>query len=440
MKANLANLPLTAANNYQVANQSTVTKQTATKLTVAKQTTNQETNHQIIANNQAPAVELVASSYEAFVELLYNEIKSQVKASPAGVKVIAERIAKEVTRICDKSARIQTSGETNSWQLTLGRHRIQKCLRYYQMGSHRGRVELHSSLGAIVYRHISVPGSQLGFDGRYNLIEDFLQAFYIEAIKAFRRENELAEDYTPRTQLQLAEYMAFTEQYAKRRINLPGGCNQQLIILRAQGFTRRQPQETTVDFEAAVESAKTEDGEAYQRSSTVQQLRSQMVAQSNHDIAEDSERDRVISELIKYLEAQDQKDCVDYLVLKMQDLSAPEIDQILGLTSRQRDYLQQRFKYHVEKFSRTHQWQLVHQWLGVGLEQKLGLSTHQWECFVSQLNEQQKQILHLKAEKHSDQIIAKTVKCTPKQLQKRWTQLLEMAWAIRNGNAEVQIG
>lgn len=304
----------------------------------------------------------------------------------------------------------------------------------------KGRVELHSQLGAMVYRHVATPNSDLGFDARYNLIEDFLQAFYLEAIKAFRRENELAEDYTPRTQLELAEYMAFTEQYAKRRINLPGGANQQLVILRAQGFARRLPQETTVDIERAVESGKTEDSESYQRNSAVQQVRSQMIAQPSFDPAEESERDRVISELVKYLESQGQSDCVDYLTLKLQDFSAPEIDQILGLTSRQRDYLQQRFKYHVEKFAKQHHWQLVHQWLGAGLEQKLGLSSQQWDIFLSQLTEQQRQILDLKAEKQSDQAIAKAVKCTPKQLQKRWTQLLELAWDIRNGNTEIQPG
>ena len=392
------------------------------------------------AANLAVAPAPVSTANNDLTTLLCEEIQPQVKANPNCVKAIALRIAKEVERICDKSSRIQTSGEIQSWQLTLARHRMQKCLRYYQLGSQRGRVELHSTLGAMVYRHVSNPAAQLGFDGRYSLIEDFLQAFYIEGIKAFRRENELPENYSPRTQLQLAEYMAFTEQYAKRRINLPGGCNQQLIILRAQGYSRRQPQETTVDFEAAMESGRSEDAEAYQRNSAVQQLRSQMVAQASSDPAEDSERDRVISELMQYLEAQGQKDCVDYLTLKLQDLSAPEIDHILGLTTRQRDYLQQRFKYHVEKFARTHNWQLVHQWLGAGLEQKLGLSSQQWENFVQQLNEQERQILQLKSAKENDQLIAKAVKCTPKQLQKRWTQLLEIAWTIRNGNAEPQVG
>ncbi|MBW4669580.1 MAG: HetZ-related protein [Cyanomargarita calcarea GSE-NOS-MK-12-04C] len=384
--------------------------------------------------------ELHVANTDSLMQVLCQEMQANMKASPGCVKAVAQRIVKEVERICDKSSRIQTSGEIKSWQMTLARHRLQKCLRYYQLGSKRGRVELHSHLGAMVYRHVVTAGSELGFDARYTLIEDFLQAFYIEGIKAFRRENELAEDYSPRTQLQLAEYIAFTEQYAKRRINLPGGNNQQLIILRAQSFARRQPQETAVDFEAAIEGGRTEEGESYQRNSAVQQLRSQMISKSSFDPAEESERDRVISELMKYLELQGQKDCVDYLTLKLQDLSAPEIDQILGLSSRQRDYLQQRFKYHVEKFARTHEWQLVHQWLGAGLEQKLGMSKVQWDNFVAQLNEQERQILHLKVAKENDQAIAKAIKCTPKQLQKRWTQLLEIAWSIRNGNAEAQAG
>lgn len=387
-----------------------------------------------------PAAAQPPSTIDTLVELLCKEMQAPVKAAPKCVEAVAKRIVKEVERICDKSPRIQKSGQIRSWQVTLARHRLQKCQRYYQLGSRQGRVELHSHLSAIIYRHVVASSCEVGFEARCNLIEDFLQAFYLEAIKAFRRENQLPEDYTPRTLLEVAEYMAFTEQYAKRRINLPGGANQQLVILRAQGFARRLPQETTVDIEQAVESGKTEEAESYQRNSAVQQVRSQMIVQSNFDLAEDSDRDHVISELVKYLESQGQRDCVDYLALKLQDLPAPEIDQILGLTTRQRDYLQQRFKYHVEKFARAHQWQLVHQWLGAGVEQKLGMSSQQWESFLSQLSEQQRQILQLKSAKQSDQAIAKAIKCTPKQLQKRWTHLLELAWAIRNGNTEVQAG
>jgi len=94
----------------------------------------------------------------------------------------------------------------------------------------------------------------------------------------------------------------------------------------------------------------------------------------------------------------------------------------------------------VQKFAKQHQWQLVHQWLGAGLEQKLGLSAQQWNTLMGTLSLPQQQLLQLKLARHSDQAIAKTLKCTPKQLQKRWTELLDTAWAIRNGNTEVQAG
>ncbi|MBD2091862.1 HetZ-related protein [Microcoleus sp. FACHB-1515] len=380
---------------------------------------------------------------EELTHLLLQELTAQIPAASATAQAVAHRLAAEVDRVCQKSDRIQASGQQHTWQLTLARHRLQKCLSYYQLGSRRGRVELHSHLSAMVYRHVAPSRSHLGFSGRYSLIEDFLQSFYIEALKQFRREADLPADYSPGTRLELAEYMAFTEHYAKRRISLSGQRNQQLIVLRAQGFAKRQPPETALDMEAAVETAKGEDAENHSRSPLVQQVREQMVSEAA-DPAESVLRDRVVQELTQYLEAQGQADCADYLALKMQDLSVPEIDSILGLTPRQRDYLQQRFKYHVEKFARSHKWQLVHQWLGADLDQNLGLSRLQWEAFVKTLSPEQRQLLELKGvgvgvvqtEPRSDEAIAKILKCTPKQVHRRWVKLLDLAWQARNQGRE----
>ncbi len=371
-------------------------------------------------------------------QFLVTEYQGDLPTLSASVEAVMNRIATEVTRICAKSNRIQTSGQIQTWQITLAKHRMQKCLAYYRLGSRRGRVELHSHLSAMVYRQIAPARSNLGFQARYNLIEDFLQGFYIEVMKAFRREHGLPNDYSPKTRLELAEYMAFADHYAKRRISLPGRRNQQLVILRAQGFANRQPQETAVDIEMAVESSRGDDAEIHSRSPVMQQVREFMVSDAV-DPSESVLRDRVISELIAYLEAQGQSDCVNYLTLKLQDLSVPEIDDILGLTTRQRDYLQQRFKYHVEKFARSHQWELVHQWLGADLDQNLGLSLQQWELFQTELSPEQRELLQLKRSQKSDrttppsdQDIAKALNCTPKQVQKRWTKLLEEAWEFRN--------
>lgn len=359
------------------------------------------------------------------------ELESDLKISSKTVNKVAERIATEVERICIKSDRIQTSGRVGSWRMTLARYRLQKCIHYYELGSQQGRVELHSSLSTMVYRPIAPAHSQLSFQARYSLIEDFLQGFYTESLRAFRRENELPDQYQPRTRLELAEYMAFTEQYAKRRITLPTQHSQQLIVLRAQRFASRQPQEIAVDIETAMETAKGDEAEAYGRSPILQLIREQMVAEKD-DPSEAVLRDRVIAELMRYLEDQGQQDCVDYLTLKLQDLSVPEIDELLGLTPRQRDYLQQRFKYHVEKFTTSGNWKLVHEWLGADLDQNLGLSPQQWNVFLEKLSVEQKQLLKLKQSGVTDQELLQVLKCTAKQLQKRWGQLLDLARQMRN--------
>jgi hypothetical protein len=370
---------------------------------------------------------------QALTQILARELRSEIPTLSGNVEALSRRITAEVERICHKSGRIQSSGQGRSWQLSLARHRLQKCLTYYKLGSRQGRVDLHSTLGSMVYRYVAPSRMQLGFQGRYSLIEDFLQGFYTESLKAFRRENELPEDYQPRSRLELAEYMAFTEQYAKRRIGLPGG-TQQLVVLRAQRFGQRQPQEVSVDIEQALESPRGEEAEAHNRSPIAQKLREHMVADAADTSADGVLRDRVVSELVAYLESQGQAECVDYLLLKLQDHSAPEIDEILNLTPRQRDYLQQRFKYHVEKFALSQNWKLVHEWLGADLDQNLGLSAQEWEIFLNKLTPEQSRLLELKRSQAADGEILRDLKCTAKQLQKRWEALLDLARQTRNQN------
>lgn len=395
--------------------------------------------------SQYDSTEEVSADHLKLVEYIISSFQSDIPSISSSVRGVAERLSKEVERICEKSDRIQTSGDVEEWLHTLSQHRVKKCLTYYRLGSQQGRVELHSNLSAMVYRHIAPSRAQLGFQARYNLIEDFLQGFYIEVLKNFRKEHELPADYRPRTRIELSEYMAFTEQYAKRRISLPGRRNQQLVVLRAQAFSHRQPLETSMDIEMAVESAKTEEAEIHSRSPLVQQVREQMVADAI-DPADSVLRDRVITELIQYLSDQGQEDCINYLTLKLKDLSAPEIDEILSLTPRQRDYLQQRFKYHVEKFACSHNWQIVHQWLGADLDQNLGMPANEWNDFLQQLSPIQQQLLQLKGEQYqnqnestlSDREIAKILNCTPKQVKRNWDRLLNLAWKYRNTQAEAR--
>ncbi|MBD2634654.1 heterocyst differentiation protein HetZ [Limnothrix sp. FACHB-881] len=369
---------------------------------------------------------------ESTIDLLQRELRSGTTAPEAVCTAVADRIAAEVDRICTESRRIQSSGDVLGWAHSLARHRLQQNLRYYQLGSQRGRAELHSTLSAIIYRYISPARSRTSYQARLLAIEDFLQGFYVEALGAFRRENQLPPDYTPRVRLELAEYMAFVERYAKRRIPLPGGRSQQLIVLRAQTFARQQPPETSIDMDQAAESA-SDSGEGYSwDDASVQQVRDRISAKESTDVMDGALRQAVVDELIAYLRDRNQEECVNYLVLRLKDLSASEIEKVLGLDARQRDYLQQRFKYHLIRFALLHRWELVHQWLDVDLERDLGLTPRQWESLLNQLGPEITKLVELKRAGSDDRTVAQSMGISASQVQKLWFKLLETAWEIRN--------
>lgn len=372
----------------------------------------------------------VCQGVETIFQLLYQELRQSTNASEQNCSEVAERLATEVTRICNESNRIQTSGDVESWAKTLANHRLKQVLGYYQLGSHRGRVELQSTLSAIVYRYITPSKTPGSYQSRVTLIEDFLQGFAIEALNAFRRETSLNEKYRPHTLLELAEYMAFTERYGKRRIPLPNRNSQQLLILRAQTFSQQQPPETSVDMDTAAEGGATDSDNTW-NDPAIQQVREVMVAAEVEPI-EANLREKVIEELFAYLEEKQQQDCADYFTLRLKDLPTSEIEEILGITPRERDYLQQRFKYHLIRFALSHRWELVHQWLEADLEKNLGLTPQEWELFQSKLTADRRQLLQLKQEGKSANEIAQVLKCTVTQVEKRWFKLLETAWEIRN--------
>ena len=366
---------------------------------------------------------------EATYKLLYDELRQATRASDADCRVVASRLAEEVGRICTESQRIQASGEVNMWAENLARHRLDQCLKYYKSGHRQGRIELHSTLSAIIYRYINPSKGHTSYQARLTLIEDFLQGFYMESLNVFRRETLCEPDYQPRSMLQLAEYMAFSERYGKRRIPLPYGRSQQLIILRVQTFSQQQPQEALVDLEQAAEGSS--DSDDVRGNISMQQVREKMVAE-DAEPAEDSLREKVAQELMEYLETRQQYDCANYFVLRLQDMSASDIEEVLGLSSRERDYLQQRFKYHLIRFSMSHNWELVHQWLQADLDNNLGLLPHEWELFQEKLTDKQLELLEMKQEKIQDSSIAKELGCTLSQMNRQWSKLLEQAWDMRN--------
>lgn len=369
---------------------------------------------------------------DSIVQWLTQVLRQRTRASQRHSQAVAGRIAEEVARTCDQSQRIQDSGDVMGWAYRLADHRLQQCLRYYNFGSEGGRLELHSTLSAIVYRYITPPSVQSSYVGRLQLIEDFLQGFYVETLNALRREAQLPPTYSPRSLLELAEYLAFTERYAKRRIRLGRGRSQQLVILRAQTFAQQQPPELSVDLDRASEG-KPNDGPTTWGDASAGQVRDRIVDRAP-DPTDDLLRKRVIDELIDYLDSNGQSQCADYFVLRLQDLPTAEIESILGLTPRQRDYLQQRFKYHLIRFALSHRWELVHEWLDADLDRNLGMTEVEWEAFLKQCQEDEVKLLQCKRQGISEADIASHLGSTVAQVRRRWFALLKRAWETRNSN------
>lgn len=200
--------------------------------------------------------------------------------------------------------------------------------------------------------------------------------------------------------------------------------------MRAQTFAKQQPPEATVDIEKAAEGGSHDPDEA-RESLPTKRLREELVSQQD-SLPEEVLRNRVIEALLSYLKERKQEDCADYFTLRLLDLPTAEIEAILKLTPRQRDYLQQRFKYHLVRFSLSHHWDIVHEWLEADLERNLGLAPQQWDDLNQAINDTQIKLLQFKQEGLEDTEIAKKLGITSTQLQKQWTKLLEQAWEIRN--------
>ena len=181
--------------------------------------------------------------YSAVLERLAPLDKGSLTVREA----VCDRICQTARRFCDTRQRIQDSGDVKGWTTKMAIYLADRYMSSYRLGSRRGREELHSTLGSMIYRYIAVPFSQPTHLQRVALIEDFLQGFYHKALKVFRQENQLAASYRPRTRLELAEFIVFTERYGKRRIAIGAGRTRALAVLQAQTFSqeRAAPAEET---------------------------------------------------------------------------------------------------------------------------------------------------------------------------------------------------
>ena len=73
------------------------------------------------ADINVPSIDILALANFAL-----KELQAEMKTASRSAQAVAMRIAKEVERICQKSDRIQISGEVEAWQITLAQAPVAK--------------------------------------------------------------------------------------------------------------------------------------------------------------------------------------------------------------------------------------------------------------------------------------------------------------------------
>ncbi|MCT7965171.1 hypothetical protein NG799_02335 [Laspinema sp. D1] len=250
---------------------------------------------------------------------------------PSEETLIFNRCIQEAQRVCLSSPRIQNSGDIAYWENQLIQIRWNKILKLKAFPISQQLKLLNSRLKD------KAPSYQFSPDS----FADFLQNFHVEALRAFRREFEL-DSYSPKSRLQTAEFFVFCDRYASRKIL--GGIP--LIRRRALDFLHSRSREISCEIEAAAEWP----DELSAWGGMIYKAYVRAAQEKEREKLAAGDRAELISELIKYLEARKQTDCITYLKLVLDDVPFSEIYETLGLSRRQRDHLQQKLRYYVTQF------------------------------------------------------------------------------------------
>jgi hypothetical protein len=243
---------------------------------------------------------------------------------------IFQRCHEEAQRICAASPRIQKSGDIAYWENSLASQ------REFQIK----RLESFPVSQQIKIMNFKLKGRiQMEFPPEN--LPDFLQSFYLECLRAFRREFKLP-GYSPKSRRENAEFFAYCDRYSQRKIL--GGIA--LIRRRAIDFLQSLPQEIPCEIEGAVqycEESRSWGGKIYKAylAAAQEKEREKLAA---------GDREEMIAALFQFLEAKGRCDCIRYLSLILEDWHPAAIDAELGITRRERDYLQQRLRYWILKF------------------------------------------------------------------------------------------
>ena len=165
------------------------------------------------------------------------------------------------------------------------------------------------------------------------------------ALQRFRFERNLPHDWQADTNLKVAEFLLFTRRWITRKI---GRKQRQIVELRAIDFinaeVKRCKSECLTDLS---NDARTEEGEL----DSIGRSLSHVCVAQHESYEQRLETEEFFERLEVYLIDKGRIVEAKYLRLYLQGYQPREIEKELGISQRERDYLQQRFIDHARNFA-----------------------------------------------------------------------------------------
>ncbi len=309
--------------------------------------------------------------------------------------------------------------------------------RYFEVSPQQAYRHLMQRLSSLVILRQKVRLWVATSRDRQRQVVDVLQEVVQEMLNSDRylqQQLSWISDCTHDPKLRNALLLTTLEEYCLRPIR-----NQPLLAYRFVNYLRRSQRggltqvpvgEWVKQISEEVLSNETEESVSLLDQQAVSYYEEQQEYEEQK-----SQRLTVQTEFETYLKENVDPIAAEWLKLYLQGLSQDAIAQKLNVPIKQIYRLREKVSYHaVRNFTLKQKPELVSNWLGTSLtENRLGLTSTQWEIFWQKLNPNQQELVnHLQAGETVD-AIAKALNLKVTQVYSEWVTIYLIAQEIRNG-------
>lgn len=308
--------------------------------------------------------------------------------------------------------------------------------RYFEVSPQQAYRHLMQRLSSLVILRQKVRLWVATSRDRQRQVVDVLQEVVQEMLNSDRylqQQLSWISDCTNDSKLRNALLLTTLEEYCLRPIR-----NQPLLAYRFVNYLRRSQRggltqvpvgEWVKQLSDEVLSNETEESVSLLDQEAVSHYEEQQEFE-----AQKSQRLTVQTEFETYLKENVDPIAAEWLQLYLQGLSQDAIAQKLNVPIKQIYRLREKVSYHaVRNFALKQKPELVSSWLGTSLtENRLGLTSNQWEMFWQKLNPSQQELVTRLQRGETVEAIAKALNLKVTQVYSEWVTIYLIAQEIRN--------